>query len=124
MVIATPQQWAAVSRRWKQLSQLQSVALFAADELHLMRAEAATMEVVTSRMRYAGSQLEHPRSRSRVCARPWRTRGADGVVIGASSTHDLFNFPPGVRPVPARHPRASVDIVNFEARMQAMARPC
>ncbi|KAK9919280.1 hypothetical protein M0R45_027887 [Rubus argutus] len=44
-----------------------------------------------------------------------------GEWIGATS-HGLFNFPPGVRPVPEIHIQG-VDIANFEARMQAMTKP-
>ena len=35
----------------------------------------------------------------------------------------MFNFSPGVRPVPLEIHFQGVDIINFEARMQAMARP-
>ncbi|WCJ36535.1 Activating signal cointegrator 1 complex subunit 3 [Euphorbia peplus] len=45
-----------------------------------------------------------------------------GEWIGASS-HGLFNFPPGVRPVPLEIHIQGVDIANFEARMQAMTKP-
>ena len=48
-----------LSRRWKQRKNVQSVALFVADELHLLGGERGhVMEVVTSRMRYISSQLE------------------------------------------------------------------
>jgi pre-mRNA-splicing helicase BRR2 len=36
IVIATPHQWDVLSRRWKQRKNVQSVALFIADELHLI----------------------------------------------------------------------------------------
>lgn len=45
-----------------------------------------------------------------------------GDWIGATS-HGLFNFPPGVRPVPLEIHIQGVDIANFEARMQAMTKP-
>ncbi|KAJ8559466.1 hypothetical protein K7X08_003524 [Anisodus acutangulus] len=45
-----------------------------------------------------------------------------GEWIGATS-HGLFNFPPGVRPVPLEIHIQGVDIANFEARMQAMTKP-
>ena len=61
VVIATPQQWDVISRRWKQRKNVQNVSLFIADELHLIGgAVGPTMEVVTSRMRYISSQLEKP----------------------------------------------------------------
>ncbi|PHU15482.1 U5 small nuclear ribonucleoprotein kDa helicase [Capsicum chinense] len=45
-----------------------------------------------------------------------------GGWIGATS-HGIFNFPPRVRPVPLEIHFQGVDIVNFEARMQAMTKP-
>lgn len=45
-----------------------------------------------------------------------------GEWIGATS-HSLFNFPPGVRPVPLEIHIQGFDIVNFDSRLQAMARP-
>lgn len=45
-----------------------------------------------------------------------------GEWIGAGS-HSLFNFPPGVRPVPLEIHIQGFDIVNFDSRLQAMARP-
>ncbi|CBI36671.3 unnamed protein product, partial [Vitis vinifera] len=56
----------------------------------------------------------------------WSCLGANakdlGEWIGATS-HGLFNFPPGVRPVPLEIHIQGVDIANFEARMQAMTKP-
>ncbi|MCD7466804.1 hypothetical protein HAX54_003835 [Datura stramonium] len=45
-----------------------------------------------------------------------------GEWIGATA-HGLFNFPPGVRPVPLEIHIQGVDIANFEARMQSMTKP-
>ena len=45
-----------------------------------------------------------------------------GEWIGATA-HGLFNFPPGVRPVPIEIHIQGIDIANFEARMQAMTNP-
>lgn len=46
-----------------------------------------------------------------------------GEWLGASG-HATFNFAPGVRPVPLEIHMHGLDIHNFEARMQAMMRPC
>ncbi len=40
-----------------------------------------------------------------------------GEWLGASS-HGLFNFSPGVRPVPLEIHIQGLDITNFDARMQ------
>jgi pre-mRNA-splicing helicase BRR2 len=59
LICTTPERWDMLSRRWKQRKNVQSVALFVADELHLLGGERGhVMEVVTSRMRYISSQLE------------------------------------------------------------------
>jgi len=122
VVIATPQQWDVISRRWKQRKNVQNVSLFIADELHLIGgAVGPIMEVVTSRMRYISSQLEKPIRIVGLCTSLANARDL-GECIGATS-HGLFNFAPAVRPVPLDIRVTGIDIVNFEARMQAMARP-
>lgn len=122
MVVATPHQWDVLSRRWKQRKAVQAVVLFIADELHLIGgANGPTMEVVTSRMRYISSQLDTPIRVVGLCTSLANAKDL-GDWIGAGQ-NGLFNFPPGVRPVPLDIHIQGVDIVNFEARMQAMARP-
>jgi pre-mRNA-splicing helicase BRR2 len=96
--------------------------LFVVDELHLIGGEGGPiLEVIVSRMRYIGSQ---PENQIRIVALSTSLANAKdlGEWIGASS-HGLFNFPPGVRPVPLEIHIQGVDITNFEARMQAMTKP-
>lgn len=95
----------------------QSVALFVADELHLIGGEDGhVMEIVVSRMRYISSQLDN---RCRVIGLATSLANARdlGEWIGVGS-HGLFNFPPGVRPIPLEIQINAVDILSFEARMQ------
>lgn len=123
LVLATPQQWDMLSRRWKQRKAVQAVGLFIADELQLLGGQQGpTLEVICSRMRYMSSQLPNPVrlvgfSHSLANARDV------GEWLGASG-HATFNFAPGVRPVPLEIHMHGLDIHNFEARMQAMMRPC
>lgn len=96
--------------------------MFVVDELHLIGGEGGpVLEVIVSRMRYIGSQTEN---QIRIVALSTSLANAKdlGEWIGASS-HGLFNFPPGVRPVPLEIHIQGVDIANFEARMQAMTKP-
>lgn len=67
-------------------------------------------------MRYISSQLEKP---IRILALATSLANAKdvGEWIGATS-HGLFNFPPGVRPVPLEIHIQGFEIVNLEARMQ------
>lgn len=73
-------------------------------------------------MRYISSQADQP---IRIVALSHSLANARdvGEWLGASA-HGLFNFPPVVRPVPLEIHLHGVDITNFEARMQAMSRPC
>ncbi|KAG9146680.1 hypothetical protein Leryth_005025 [Lithospermum erythrorhizon] len=122
IIISTPEKWDALSRRWKQRKHVQQVSLFIADELHLIGGQGGPiMEVIVSRMRYIASQVEH---KIRIVALSTSLANAKdlGEWIGATS-HGLFNFPPGVRPVPLEIHIQGIDIANFEARMQAMTKP-
>ncbi|KAK8489512.1 hypothetical protein V6N12_021109 [Hibiscus sabdariffa] len=112
----------ALSRRWKQRKYVQQVSLFIVDELHLIGGQGGpVLEVIVSRMRYIASQVE---KKIRIVALSTSLANAKdlGEWIGATS-HGLFNFPPGVRPVPLEIHIQGVDIANFEARMQAMTKP-
>ncbi|PON73250.1 U5 small nuclear ribonucleoprotein 200 kDa helicase [Trema orientale] len=122
IIISTPEKWDALSRRWKQRKHVQQVSLFIIDELHLIGGQGGpVVEVIVSRMRYIASQSEN---QIRIVALSTSLANAKdlGEWIGASS-HGLFNFPPGVRPVPLEIHIQGVDIANFEARMQAMTKP-
>ncbi|XP_027343786.1 DExH-box ATP-dependent RNA helicase DExH12 [Abrus precatorius] len=122
IIISTPEKWDALSRRWKQRKHVQQVSLFIIDELHLIGGQGGPiLEVIVSRMRYIGSQVEN---KIRIVALSTSLANAKdlGEWIGATS-HGLFNFPPGVRPVPLEIHIQGVDIANFEARMQAMTKP-
>ncbi|CAL0326436.1 unnamed protein product [Lupinus luteus] len=122
IIISTPEKWDALSRRWKQRKHVQQVSLFIIDELHLIGGQGGpVVEVIVSRMRYIASQVEN---KIRIVALSTSLANAKdlGEWIGATS-HGLFNFPPGVRPVPLEIHIQGVDIANFEARMQAMSKP-
>ncbi|GAV65809.1 DEAD domain-containing protein/Helicase_C domain-containing protein/Sec63 domain-containing protein [Cephalotus follicularis] len=122
IIISTPERWDALSRRWKQRKFVQQVSLFIIDELHLIGGHGGpVLEVIVSRMRYIASQVEN---KIRIVALSTSLANAKdlGEWIGATS-HGLFNFPPGVRPVPLEIHIQGVDLANFEARMQAMTKP-
>ncbi|CAH8318639.1 unnamed protein product [Eruca vesicaria subsp. sativa] len=123
IIISTPEKWDSLSRRWKQRKHVQHVSLFIVDELHLIGEghRGTVLEVIVSRMRYISSQGDN---KIRIVALSTSLANAKdlGEWIGASS-HGLFNFPPGVRPVPLEIHIQGVDISSFEARMQAMTKP-
>ena len=58
VVVATPDKWDVLSRRWKQRKNVQNVQLFICDEIHLLGGpEGPIIELICSRMRYMSSQV-------------------------------------------------------------------
>ncbi|GAB2210389.1 hypothetical protein Droror1_Dr00015655 [Drosera rotundifolia] len=122
ITISTPEKWDALSRRWKKRTQVTQVTLFIIDELHLIGGQGGpVLEAIISRMRCIASEVEN---KIRIVALSTSLANARdlGAWIGATS-NGLFNFPPGVRPVPLEIHIQGLDIANFEARMQAMTKP-
>ncbi|CAN6808070.1 unnamed protein product [Brassica oleracea] len=122
IIITTPEKWDALSRKWKQRKYIQHVSLFIIDELHLIGGQCGpVMEVIVSRMRYISSQVGNT---MRIVALSTSLANAKdlGEWIGASS-RGIFNFPPNVRSVQLEIHIQGVEIVSFEARMQAMTKP-
>ncbi len=122
ILVATPEAWDALSRRWRQRKAVQEVALLIADELHLIGgARGAALEVVASRARYMASQTGRP---LRVVALAASLANARDVAdwLGVPP-HASFNFPPGARPVPLEVSVLGFEAGSLEARLRAMARP-
>jgi pre-mRNA-splicing helicase BRR2 len=117
LVLATAEHWDRISRRWRQRRSISDISLFIADEIHLLGSDCGpTLEVVVSRMRAV----------SKLLSKPIRMVGlgssiADGKDVGdwlGAPSHAQFVFPPVVRPVPLEIHIQSLDIANFEARIQ------
>jgi pre-mRNA-splicing helicase BRR2 len=122
VVIATPERWDIMSRRWKQRKNVQNTDLFIVDELHLIGGAAGpALEVVTSRMRFIASQTDKP---IRIVALSTSLANAKdlGDWIGCSA-HGMFNFDPTVRIVPLETQIQGSDIPNFNARMLSWCKP-
>ena len=82
-----------LSRRWKQLKNVQNIGLLIADEVQLIGGEVGpTYEVVISRTRYVSAQTE---IKTRIVALSVSLANARdlGEWMGVRS-HDIFNFPP------------------------------
>lgn len=122
IVIATPEKWDVLSRRWKQRKNVQNVSLFVVDEIHLLGGEAGPeLEVVCSRMRYVSSQLER---QIRIVALGSSLANAKDAAqwLGCSATH-TFNFHPNVRPVPLEIHIQGFNISHAQSRVLSMAKP-
>ncbi|XP_037076641.1 LOW QUALITY PROTEIN: putative U5 small nuclear ribonucleoprotein 200 kDa helicase, partial [Pollicipes pollicipes] len=122
IVVATPERWDVMSRRWKQRRNVQAVQLFIADELQLIGGETGpVLEVVCSRMRYISSQLEKP---IRVVALSSPLSNARDVAqwLGCAP-QSTFNFHPNVRPLPLELHIQGFNITHAGSRLLAMSKP-
>lgn len=122
IIIATPEQWDVLSRRWKTRKPIQDVRLLIVDELQLIAGRAGpTIEIIVSRMRYMTSQLK---SQMRIVGLSSSVANAKdlGEWIGCSSSN-LFNFHPASRPVPLEIRVTGFDLTDFNSRTIAMVKP-
>ncbi|CAD6191493.1 unnamed protein product [Caenorhabditis auriculariae] len=122
LIVATPERWDNVSRRWKQRKNVQAVKLFVVDDLHMIGANnGPVLEVVCSRMRYMSSQLES--SLRIVALSSSLTNARDlGTWLGCSASA-TFNFLPVTRPVPLELEIKGFNLSHNASRFAAMERP-
>uniref|UniRef100_A0A915CXY3 Helicase ATP-binding domain-containing protein n=1 Tax=Ditylenchus dipsaci TaxID=166011 RepID=A0A915CXY3_9BILA len=119
VIISTSDKWDNVSRRWKQRKNVQAVKLFIVDDLHMVGgAEGPVLEIVCSRMRYMGAQLD---SKLRIVALSTSLTNAKDVTGWLGCT--LFNFPPNARPLPLDLYINGFNLSHTASRLAAMVRP-
>ncbi|PKI82775.1 Brr2p [Malassezia vespertilionis] len=123
LVIATPAQWDVLSRRWRQRTNVQTIALYIYDEMQLIGDERVgpTLEIVCSRVRFMGAQLDRS---VRVVALGTSIADANdlGDWLGVPRAN-VFNFAPSARPVPMEVHLQTFTIPHFSSLMLAMAKP-
>ncbi|KAI1727001.1 sec63 brl domain-containing protein [Ditylenchus destructor] len=119
LIISTAEKWDNISRRWKQRKNVQAVKLFIVDDLHMVGgANGPVLEVVCSRMRYMGTQLD---SKLRIVALSASLTNAKDVTQWLGCT--LFNFPPNARPIPLDLYINGFNLSHTASRLAAMVRP-
>ncbi|WFD33124.1 RNA helicase [Malassezia sp. CBS 17886] len=123
VVVATPEQWDLLSRRWRQRRNVQDVALYVLDDLQLLgdARVGATYEAVCSRIRFVAAQLAR-RTRIVGLAVPLANATDVGDWLGVPSAA-LFNFAPSARPVPMEAHLQTFAVPHFASLMIAMAKP-
>lgn len=123
LVLATPQQFDVISRRWKQRRNIQAIELFIADDVQTLGngAEGCVYETIISRMRFMSTQLD---SDLRVVALGTSlANGRDiGEWIGAEKTN-IFNFASKDRIRPLEIHLQSFQINHNPSMMLAMIKP-
>ncbi|CAN6670657.1 pre-mRNA-splicing helicase Brr2p [Trichomonascus vanleenenianus] len=132
LILATPQQWDVVSRRWQKRRHVQNVSLFIADDIQMIGALGGpAYETVVSRMRFMSGQLadnEDEESNGETV----RIIGlgvslADAKDVGrwlGCNDQGIFNFSPNVRMNSVEKVRMlSFNIPHHPSLMISMARP-
>eukprot|EP00698_Gefionella_okellyi_P015841 TRINITY_DN4494_c0_g1_i1.p1 TRINITY_DN4494_c0_g1~~TRINITY_DN4494_c0_g1_i1.p1 ORF type:complete len:2123 (+),score=500.62 TRINITY_DN4494_c0_g1_i1:747-6371(+) len=125
IILATPEKWDVLSRRWRQRKLNEKFSLFIVDEMHLIGgSNGPVLEVITSRVRYI-TQDADKRFPIRIVGLSSPVANAKdlGDWIGATYQKTLFAFPPNARPVPLDVFVQGFDLAHFETRMLAMCRP-
>lgn len=135
LVLATPQQWDSLSRRWKQRAAVQKVSLFIVESLQQLgsgTASGVALEVIVSRMRYMSKQLKMLAAdqKSKVSGEI-RFVGLGSCIANTNnfadwlgiSTSNCYNFPPQVRTVPVETNLQAFDAPNQQSLNLAMVRP-
>ena len=105
IIIATPQSWDTISRRWRTRKVLHQITVCIFDQLHRL---SPTYEVVVSRTRLMQSELKEVTLPGKKGPRPVRIMGLACPIangrdmaqwIGVSmESGSYFNFAPSVRP--------------------------
>jgi len=122
IVVATPEQWDVVSRRWRRLKNVQKVALYLVDDLQLLGADKGpTLEVICSRVRFMASQMS---LKTRIVALSAPVANVTEVAawLGVKSSC-VFNFSPNARPIPLELHLQGHNVANAQARFTGMCRP-
>lgn len=123
VIVATPEQWDVISRRWRQRKNVQKIALYIADDVQLLGdwKVGPSYEVVLSRARFIAAQTSNP-TRFLALSVPLGNARDVGEWLGVKSGN-IFNFSPASRPIPLEVHLQSFDIPHFPSLMIAMAKP-
>ncbi|KAJ1371622.1 hypothetical protein KIN20_033608 [Parelaphostrongylus tenuis] len=122
LIIATPERWDNVSRRWKQRKNVQAVKLFVVDDLHMIGSTVGpVLEVICSRMRYMSAQLDTTVRIVGLSSSLTNARDV-GAWLGCSAAA-TFNFLPNTRPVPLELYIQGFNLSHTASRLAAMVRP-
>lgn len=123
VVVATPEQWDVISRRWRQRKNVQNIGLYIADEVHLLSdwKVGPAFEVVLSRARFIAAQTSK-NTRFVALGVPLGNGRDVSDWLGVSSAN-VFNFSPASRSIPLEVHLQSFSIPHFPSMMVAMAKP-
>lgn len=123
VVVCTPEHWDVLSRRWRQRKNVQNVALYVFDDIHMIGdlRVGPTYEIVASRARFVAAQTQNS-TRIIALSVPLANARDLGDWLGAPSG-SVFNFAPSARQVPMEVHIKTFNVAHFPSMMIAMAKP-
>ena len=124
VVVTTPEKWDGISRNWRSRNFVSQVSLVIIDEIHLLGQErGAVLEVIVSRMRLMGEQLD---KEIRFVGLSTALANATEIAswLNVNPFTGLFNFKPSVRPVPMTVHVQGFANKHYCPRMATMNKPC
>lgn len=121
LVLATPEQFDLLSRRWRQRKSVQQLDLVVADDVHLVGNGSAGVvyETVLSRLRFMAAHMERD-LRIVALSQPLLNGRDVGEWLGCSKT-SIFNFEPSQR----FHAIQEIRLQPYtDSKIISLARPC
>ncbi|CAO1626159.1 unnamed protein product [Parajaminaea phylloscopi] len=124
VVVATPDQWDVLSRRWRQRKNVRNIGLYIADEVQLLSdwRVGAAYETVLSRARFVAAQNDEVSTRFVALTVPLGNARDVGDWLGCPQS-SVFNFSSAARPTPLEVHLQSFNTPHFPSLMIAMAKP-
>lgn len=122
LILATPGQWDAVSRKWLKRKAVKQVSFAILDDIHMLGGlNGSVYEIIASRLRLSSLELK---TDLRIIALSVSLTNAKdiGKWLGATS-HSVFNFSPKERQLPLEVHLQSMSIPHHPSLMIAMAHP-
>jgi pre-mRNA-splicing helicase BRR2 len=132
IIIATPDVWSNLSRKWKQKKYLFQIFLYIFDDLHMIgqgnptpdhHQDSTLYESIITRARFMASQLEDSSMVRFVGLSHSVANASDlGSWLGCTNAN-IFNFPSDYHVGPLHFHLQTIDNYEVGHRLQAMAKP-
>lgn len=131
IILATPEIWSNVSRKWKNKKYLFQIALYIFDDLHMIGQSNYTTdhhqgniyESIITRARFMASQLEDSSSVRFIGLSHSVANASDiGSWLGATAAN-IFNFQADYHVGPLHFHLQTIDNYELHHRLQAMSKP-
>lgn len=95
LILATPDQFEYIARRWRQRKVVQAIEMVVADDIHMLGTPGINYENCIAKMRFISTQVDHP-IRFIALGNPLATGRDFGDYLGCPK-QSIYNFDPAER---------------------------